>query len=60
VSRGIGVIRLIGVDFGVRARVCGRLFGWFGAVEFSELFFVVARLGGDGFQGEAELIDLDL
>jgi hypothetical protein len=31
-----------------------------GAFEVSEFFFVTARLGGDGFQGEAELVDLDL
>jgi hypothetical protein len=44
--------------------VCGRrrggLFGSVGAVEFPELFFVAACLSGDGFQGEAELVDLDL
>lgn len=39
---------------------CGGLFGSVGAVKFSELLFVAARLGGDGFQGEAELVDLDL
>ena len=29
-------------------------------MEFSELFFVAAGVGGDGFQGAAELVDLDL
>ncbi len=37
----------------------GRLVGSVVA-EFSELFFVAACFGGDGFEGEAELVDLDL
>jgi hypothetical protein len=43
----------------VAAGVVG-LFGAVEAVEFSEFFFVAACFGGDGFQGEAELVDLDL
>jgi hypothetical protein len=41
--------------------VAAGVVGLFGAaVEFSQLLFVTACLGGDGFQGQAELVDLDL
>jgi hypothetical protein len=31
-----------------------------GVFESSELFFVAAGVGSDGFEGGAELVDLDL
>jgi len=46
-----------GSDLGV---VAGRWLVSAGAFEVSEFFFVAASLGGDGFKGEAELVDLHL
>ena len=40
--------------------VAGRWVFSAGAFEVSEFFFVAARLGGDCFKGEAELVDLHL